>query len=124
MSEPGADQLQLLMDYTLFHLGVYATLVAATLAAADHFHKVLSVPLRVAILCFVVAGLSGGVIAASIPESNSWIDFNGRRLGPWGLPLMPYIGWARLEHTSFWLGIFSGLLSYGKAELKRRTRTS
>ncbi len=120
MPDSNADQLKLLMDYTLFHLGLYATLVSAILASAEHFKKVLSLPLWVAVICFVVAGVSGGVIAASIPESATWAAFHSRKLGPWGVELFGYTGWARTEHTFFWLGIFAGIAAYCKAEGKRK----
>lgn len=97
------DQLANLMSYTVLHIGVYTTLGAAVIAGGA-IKGIGHWSLRVSLVCMLIAGACGGVIAASIPESNTWSDFKHRRLGPWGLGVATYGVWAFVEHTAFWVG--------------------
>jgi len=100
-----ADNRDLLMSYTIFHIGVYITLAAAILAAQE-LRSTLNHPImRLSMLAFVVAGMCGAVIASNLPESSSWQDFSSKRIGPWGLELATYHIWATVEHLAFWVGI-------------------
>lgn len=114
MPEP---QLQNLMTYTVFHIGVYVSLAAA-LIGAGIFGKVDSWWMKSAMICFVVAGICGAVIGSNIPHFSDFATFSAAKLGPWDWHLMPFTTWARVEHFAFWLGLaLVGLpyLYWGKA---------
>jgi len=92
------------MNYTLFHIGVYTTLVSAV-AGIDAVKNIGHWTLRVAVGAFLVAGAAGGIIASSIPNYADWVPFTSANLGPWGYGWFSYETWARLEHGAFWVGI-------------------
>ena len=72
MTEQVSDQLKLLSDYTLFHIGLYASLISGLTALAHFkgasFERKLFRVLLVTVACFLVAGAAGGVIASNIPN--------------------------------------------------------
>lgn len=98
------SQLELLMDYTIFHIGVYTTLVAVV-AGTDAFKNIGHWSLRVAVVGFLIAGAAGGIIASSIPDYPNWEAFVSASLGPWGYGWFRYQTWARIEHGAFWIGV-------------------
>lgn len=100
-----ADNRELLMSYTVFHIGVYITLAAAILAAQELRSTLAHPVMRVSMAAFIIAGICGAVIASNLPDSKSWEDYSAKRLGPWGLRIAPYSAWATLEHVSFWIGV-------------------
>jgi hypothetical protein len=107
--EPPADQLKLLSDYTLFHIGLYTTLVS-TLIALAHFRRAkvqgaLYVVLVCTVICFIVAGAAGGVIASNIPNFSTFASYDGANLEVFGRATMPYRLWAHVEHGAFWVGL-------------------
>jgi hypothetical protein len=114
--------LELLFDYTKFHIGVYLTLTASYLTAATaKLNDKPVLTLRptffwIAVIAFLVAGLAGGVIASSITQTNarSSADFLEEETGlwVWRASFCPARDWARLEHTSFWLGLIAAVLSF------------
>lgn len=82
------SQLKLLMDYTLFHLGVYLTFAALTvsLLGTNWFEK--SAPamrcyLTPALICFLIASFLGGLVASNIPYFKSFNEFTQAWIGPW-----------------------------------------
>lgn len=100
-----ADNRELLMTYTVFHIGTYITLAAAILAAQS-FGKALSHPvLRVSLVLFVAAGICGAVVASNLPEFDSWPAYEAAVIGPWGWKLANYKRWAFWEHIFFWAGV-------------------
>ncbi|BDC46000.1 hypothetical protein PTKU15_92970 [Paraburkholderia terrae] len=119
----GARQksLELLYDYTKFHIGVYLTLTTAYLAAATaKFGDQPLLHLRpwlfwIAVLTFMVAGLAGGVIVSSITQTpaRSSREFLRERIGPWELTWLRRraLTWTWIEHTSFWVGLIIAALS-------------
>ena len=66
--------LELLYDYTKFHIGFYLTIASgfitvASLKKGEGFVLELrEYPVRLAMLFFVVAGIAGGVIVSSITQ--------------------------------------------------------
>ena len=106
----GMEQLKLLMNYTIFHLGVYTTLGAALVALIGSGHAAnMQIELLITLACLVLAGICGGLVAASIPYSLSLTDFNKSRIGFWGFAFMPAWLCMNLEHIFFWLGVISTL---------------
>jgi hypothetical protein len=83
--------LELLFDYTKFHIGLYLTLTAAyvTVATAQiNQRPLLNLTPEffwIAVVAFVIAGLAGGVIASSITqtEAPSSLEFLKEPIGPW-----------------------------------------
>ena len=111
-----ANQSKLLMDYTIFHIGLYTTLstvLIALLGLKGFTADVLAMRpyLLATLFCFIVAGFCGGMIASSLPHFSSFKEFSKQRLGPWFLPrLMPMLCWTYAEHTAFWIGIVVAVL--------------
>jgi hypothetical protein len=105
------EQLQLLMTYTTFHIGLYVSLITALLSFLTFSPKSIRrdlYPYMVATLaCFVLAGMFGGLIASEIPRHSTYDSFR-KELTPyvlekkWG---MPFEIVAAIEHTFFWIGI-------------------
>lgn len=114
------DQLKLLSDYTLFHIGLYTTLISTLLALIHFRHGNAKQPLfrilKLTVLCFIVAGAAGGVIASNIPnyETFKQYDCDSLPVFCWA-HTMPYRMWAHVEHVSFWIGLLiaaAGFLYY------------
>jgi FtsH-binding integral membrane protein len=113
------EQLKLLMTYTTFHIGLYVTLVSALLSfltfSPKQIRKNLYPYMVVTLVCFVVAGAFGGIIASSIPRFEDYIIFNTTKLGlfwiedgPEGIGLFKTL--ASIEHGFFWLGITTAMI--------------
>jgi len=130
MSERGVDRL---MQYTLFHIGVYVSLSTAIVAALawdakEHVEEPSgrlfgpeAFPVAVAALIFLgFAGLGAGVVAAKLPYSDSVDDFLKERIGlsprrSGGLLTASPRFWMTIEHWSFWAALIlaasAGLLA-------------
>jgi hypothetical protein len=114
--------LELLFDYTKFHIGVYLTLTASFLTAATaniNDKKLLDLNLWLvwpAVIAFVIAGFAGGVIASSITQhvGGDSLDFLDKDIGPANLKKIYFKGiyWTYIEHTSFWIGLLMATLSF------------
>jgi hypothetical protein len=128
--------LELLYDYTKFHIGFYLTLSSAFITVAslkkgDGFALELrQYPVCFAMVCFMIAGLAGGVIVSSITQClglssselplrcSSTQAFLPQRLGPWDLKWFFGKTWTWIEHTAFWVGILFALGSFkGRASV-------
>jgi hypothetical protein len=108
------EQLKVLMDYTKFHIGVYVSLVSAAVALTRvQSSSSAFLSLKIAMVCFVIAGIAGGVIAGNIPLYHEWQDFYEARIGPWGTRLFRFRHWAHIEHTAFWIGVVSVVVELG-----------
>ncbi len=97
-------QLSNLLSYTLFHIGVYISLVTALIGAgvfAELNHPVF----RFSVFCFLVAGICGAAVRSNIPEYATWVSFSQAKLGFWGCGFFSYSSWTTAEHIAFWLGI-------------------
>jgi hypothetical protein len=113
--------LELLFDYTKFHIGLYITLSASYIAVATA--KISEKPILTlnryffwpAIFAFALAGLAGGVIASSITQTDarSSSDFMKLDIGPWDWTKIHFEArkWTWIEHTSFWIGLALAVLS-------------
>lgn len=119
--------LERLYDYTKFHIGAYLTLTASYLTAVGlNLSGTPVLPLSgtlagLAVLCFVVAGFAGGVIASSLTQvvSGTSEKFLDSEIGPWGAQKFKGKArtWTYWEHTAFWVGLLIAVLSFpaGKA---------
>ena len=114
--------LELLYDYTKFHIGVYLTIsgvyVTAAFASLDG-HPVLPLNLYFlgpAVLFTMIAGFAGGVIVSSLTQwhSGSALDFLNSKIGPWDIERLRYMArhWTYVEHTAFWIGLFAAGSSF------------
>ena len=120
----GAKQksLELLYDYTKFHIGVYLTLAASYLTAATANiggTKLLMLnPVFVwpTVLFIALAGLAGGVIVSSLTQwlGESSTEFLASEVGLWDWKSIHFRArtWTHIEHTSFWLGLACAVLSF------------
>jgi hypothetical protein len=89
--------LELLFDYTKFHIGLYLLLTSAyvTVASAKSGDKPLLALstefLPPAVLAFIFAGLAAGVIASSLTQTvaRSAREFLDLPIGPWDFKCLP-----------------------------------
>lgn len=117
-----SKSLELLFEYTKFHIGVYLTLTSvyvaiATLEINDKLALAINpYLLGLSILATMLAGLAGGVIIGSITqiESSRSSEFLECAIGPWELKRCRFHArkWTYVEHTSFWIGLISAVLSF------------
>src|SRR5947199_1948273 len=81
-----ADRIKLLFEYTKFHIGLYATLVAALIAlAGSKFADQWQLNLQLlwsGIIGVLIAGWAGGVIAAGLPQTRTFAEFWNKATGP------------------------------------------
>jgi hypothetical protein len=114
--------LELLFDYTKFHIGLYLTLTASYIAATaikkgtDEFALSIDPGLFwPAVSCFMIAGLAGGVIASSITQTKarSSQEFLDEKVGPWDWKRLHFRArvWTWIEHTTFWVGLVLAAIS-------------
>jgi hypothetical protein len=105
------DNRDLLMTYTIFHIGTYISLAAAILAAQAFGKEALSGGvLRFSLAMFVLAGGCGAIVGSHIPDSESWEDYQSMKMGPLGIPIATYWWWAKAEHIFFWAGVLVPIL--------------
>ena len=97
-------QLGLLMDYTVFHIGVYITLGTGILGV-EALKKIDHWSLRWAMGFLLAAGLAGGTIAGNIPHYTTFNAFTEAKLSFLGQRFWSYSVWAILEHGFFWTAI-------------------
>ena len=110
--------LELLFDYTKFHIGLYLTLTAAFVTVANG--RLLTLRAEwifwVAVACFVVAGLAGGVVASSITQTDARnsAEFLKSDIGPWEWDAFKARYWTWIEHTAFWIGLIFAVFTFTK----------
>jgi hypothetical protein len=107
------EQLKLLMDYTKFHIGMYATLCTALVAvlSSNQFktnegYEFYRPYLLGTLICFTAAGMFGGLVGSSIPFYTNWDTFISAKVG---FSVIPTLWCTKLEHGAFWLGIVVAL---------------
>lgn len=124
-SKAEAKSLELLYDYTKFHIGIYITLSSAyltlialktkpELGRAQLFIDLNPYAAGLAMACFMLAGFAGGVIVSSITQyagPGGTAAFLKTDLGPWNTTWGPGQKWTYVEHTSFWVGMFAAVAS-------------
>jgi hypothetical protein len=118
-----AKSLEMLYDYTKFHIGVYLTLTASYITAAsakgEKGKPFLSTEpwlMGLAVASFLIAGVAAGIIVSSITQydkGGSSNDFLKEKIGPWDVEKLRRLGrtWTYIEHTSFWVGLLFALAS-------------
>ena len=67
--------------------------------------------------------MAGGIIASTLPESDSLPRFFALRTGPWGWKLLSGRAWTMVEHTAFWVGLIVGLTAFLIPEVLGHTAT-
>jgi len=112
------DRLELLFDYTKFHIGLYATLASAVVALiGTKWGESLLLPpfwLWVSVLSIALAGMAGGVVASSCPSFSSAKELYSTDLGPFRAKVMSGEWWTYAEHTAFWIGIGAILIAFAR----------
>jgi hypothetical protein len=119
-----AKSLELLYDYTKFHIGVYLTLSASYITIAtvkvpapngslQHLLHPSPYWMALAVVCFLLAGLAAGVIVSSITQFSKGgsAEFLETEIGPWNAKLIHLRArsWTYVEHTSFWAGLLAAI---------------
>jgi hypothetical protein len=119
--EANLKKLELLYDYTKFHIGVYLiltsgyiTLATSKIGRKDALPILQPALVWIAVVLFLVAGIAGGVVASGITQSKagSADEFLKENIGPWSTALFPARAWVYIEHTAFWLGLIFAVLSF------------
>lgn len=125
------DQLKLLYDYTIFHIGVYITLITGILGVLKYkTNKWSDVYYFPTLIWFTLAGLCGGIVCSNIPNYVSYSSgrvvvevraSNGTSKTIEDVqPFLTdnyaifeskkfstsFLGWIMWEHLYFWLGVF------------------
>jgi len=97
-------RLKMLFDYTLFHVGLYTTLISALFAlmTLGHAHEDF---LKITVACFLIAGAAGGAIASNIPLYSTFADYTTSKLTVFGIGGLNFWVLAHVEHGAFWAGI-------------------
>jgi hypothetical protein len=97
------SRLQNLMNYTIFHIGVYISLLGVILGAglSDTLDPTF---FKFPFICYLLAGVCGGVIASNIPEYVSYTEFACDRLRIIKMRTFKFNIWAHTEHVLFWIG--------------------
>jgi hypothetical protein len=129
-------RLRTLFDYTLFHIGLYMTLISALfglLVLSDKFPPVLQIVpyIKITVLCFVAAGIAAGAIASNIPEYDNldrFLDDNPNLFG-WRLsfrfaPRLRYRLLVHIEHGAFWAGLLIFTLGFLCLQLPPSPKTT
>lgn len=112
------ERLQLLFEYTKFHVGLYATLTVGLAALLQLSDKRVSTDytvvalVAVTVLLWVCAGFCGGVIASSINRFDSIRSFRSRPIGPGRRPRGTGLTWEKWEHRLFWVGVGFALAAF------------
>lgn len=119
------DQLKCIYDYTKFHIGLYATLVAGLIGLMNFgplvvFHLPTIRPLQILIGGFLLAGAFGAIVLVSLTDptgENGFWDETKERLvtTPTWFLQKPLHFWLSCEHFCFWVAIVVALgwLSFG-----------
>ncbi len=105
-------RLNMLMDYTKFHIGLYAVVITTLLALAKIAQPggvvpdCYKLPILATLVLVLLAGMCGGLIAAHLPEQKKFDGFwEQGRIGPWGSKCFRVQHVARAEHLFFWLAV-------------------
>lgn len=97
--------LELLFEYTKFHIGVYLTLAAGyiTLGTSKLLPQLRPRFVWTAVIFIAIAGFAGGVVASSITQSQSAnvATFLSKETGPWSIECLKAQTWIYIEHTAF-----------------------
>jgi hypothetical protein len=109
------SQLKMLMDYTLFHIGAYitlSTLLVSILGLKAFENKIANSKccLFITLVCFVFAGMCGGIVASNLPFHSDFEKFKQSSIGPFfATKALPSTYWMSAEHVFFWLGVIAAL---------------
>jgi hypothetical protein len=109
-------QLKFLMDYTIFHIGAYitlSTLLVALLGLEGFKQRAMGMKyfLLLTLVCFMLAGICGGIVASNIPYFTSVDELSHENIGPFfAVRSYPLIVWTSAEHVFFWVGVSSALI--------------
>ena len=104
-----ADKLKSLFDYTKYHLGVYTTIASILVAmlGSRELASRLVFPSRaltwISLGLLILAGMSGGIVASTLPYLTTFDDFRQTEAAPWFWPWrsLTVEYWTRVEHGAF-----------------------
>jgi heme A synthase len=113
-------QLKMLFDYTVFHIGLYVSLVTALLAAMN-FHEsqkrylLLLVPLGL----LVGAGACGGIVGSSISNYTKYSESDPAKSPGFMESTYESFGvnttfrkWVTYEHRFFWSAVVAAVVVF------------
>jgi hypothetical protein len=74
------EQRHLLMTYTVFHLGIYLTLIVGIFAVQQALPALATNFLfKMSLACFMVASVCGAAIGSNIAEFKTWDEYSARK---------------------------------------------
>ena len=92
------DRIKLLFDYTKWRIGIYTTLGTLIITVLGFGRLTLCIPLLWVSFAFIgIAGLSGGLIASTLPECDTLEEFFRSPTGVWGINQMSGRAWTRMS---------------------------
>jgi hypothetical protein len=103
------------MDTTLFNIGaclILSTLLLGLLGLEGFKERnsIVKPFLFATLVCLLIAGLLGGVVASNIPYFAKFEDLRKASIGLYsGWPTAPLAFWTFIEHLAFWAGIIIAL---------------
>lgn len=109
----GERQLDRLLSYTTFHIGLYSAVFAAAigyLRPNSGTSYWILIPLGLGCLFLLTAGAAGGAIAGHIAHFEDYGTFMNAQFTPRLLQRvlregLTYDKWSLIEHRAFWFGI-------------------
>ena len=117
------EQLRLLFDYTKFHIGLYSSIAGVLVAALATKHaegwRVWRWPLAFAVIAIVIAGLAGGVVAASVVSMTDVSNFWDKPIGPYATTSFTVREWTYIEHSAFWVAVVLVLVAFAPVVVKK-----
>ena len=95
-----------LLSYTIFHIGVYISLVTAIISIGVLSSEIDESILRFSAGCILLAGVFGGTIGSNAAEAMCYGKLEEDKLKVFDLiPVAKLQTCIHLEHLFFWMGI-------------------
>lgn len=107
------EKIKMVYDYAKFHIGLYASVIAASIAigkiqggetSPDSLLKVLAM---MGVGCVLAAGACGAMVAVNTPDllHKSYNEFKTTKLTALKTISMRVENWLSWEHKFFWVGL-------------------
>jgi len=107
------EKIEMVYDYAKFHIGLYASVIAASIAIGKiqggetSPGSLLKVASMVGVGCVLAAGACGAMVAVNTPDllHKSYFEFKSTKLTALTKITMRVENWLCWEHRFFWAGL-------------------
>jgi hypothetical protein len=107
------DKIKMVYDYAKFHIGLYASVIAASIAIGKiqggetSPGSLLKVLAMVGVGCVLAAGACGAMVAVNTPDllHKRYNEFKSTKLTALTKITMRVENWLSWEHRLFWAGL-------------------